>query len=227
LRFAVEASRTGVDTAPADRYSRRTALIALGSCAVVKPGDASAEFFFREPSFSLIYFPDAARDAIPALLIRCGYSIIGEAQYQAPFPDLVAVADIVEGPRNSIVRKAVYAISGGSVLLDPEMVVGLNHADVVAGFCTEHRADAFVAVWERVSETVLARHIAAGGVLADVLLIRGVPQGNPLDPPPGIIREPGPASLKAFLAAAGAPLGEMFGQVSARLFKLDESAMFP
>jgi hypothetical protein len=50
---------------------------------VVKPDDVSAAFFFRERSFSLIYFAGAARDTMPELLTRCGYSIIGEAQYHA------------------------------------------------------------------------------------------------------------------------------------------------
>jgi hypothetical protein len=194
---------------------------------MVKPGDVSATFFFRERSFSLIYFPGAARDAVPALLIRCGYAIIGEAQFHASFLDVLDAIDVVEGPRNNIVRKAAYPISGGSVLLDPEMVVGLGHAEVIVQFCAEHRVDAFVAGWERVSEAVFARHIAAAGVLADVFLIGGAVQGTPVNPPARIIREPGPASLRDFLAAAGAPLDEMFGWVSAQLFKLDESVMSP
>jgi hypothetical protein len=107
------------------------------------------------------------------------------------------------------------------------MIVGLSHAEIVARFCAEHRVEAFVGAWERVSETVFARQVAASGVLADVLLIRGALQGTPVNPPARIIREPGPASLKNFLAAAGAAADEVFGSVSARLFKLDESAMFP
>jgi hypothetical protein len=113
------------------------------------------------------------------------------------------------------------------VLLDPEMLVGSDHAEAVARFCGEHRVDAFVAGWERVSESVFARHITAGGLLADAFLIDGALKKTPVNPPAAIIREPGPASLRSFLADAGAPLDEKFGSVSARLFKFDESIMFP
>jgi hypothetical protein len=194
---------------------------------VVQSSDISASFFFREPSFSLIYFTGMTHGAMPELLVRCGYSIIGEAQYDAPFMDVVNAIEVIEGPRNNIVRKATYRTSEGTVLLDPEMVVAFSHTEAVARLCAEYRADAFVAGWERVSETVFARHIDANGVLAHVVLVRGTPQGRPINPPAGIVSAPGPASLRDFLAAAGAPPDEIFGSVSARLFKLDESGAVP
>jgi len=164
---------------------------------------------------------------MPELLVRCGYSIIGEAQYNAPFLGVLNAIEVIEGPRNNIVHKAAYRISGGRVLLDPEMVVAFSHAEAVARLCAEHRADAFVAGWERVSETIFAQHIDSSGVLAKVVLIRGTPQGTPINPPAAIIKEPSPAGLRDFLATAGAPLHEMFGSVSARLFKLDGSGAIP
>jgi hypothetical protein len=195
---------------------------------VVQSGDTSASFLFRDRSFSLIYFAGMAHDAMPDLLVRCGYSIIGEAQYNASFQEVLNTIEVVEGPRKNIVRKAAYRISGGSLLLDPEMVVAFVHAGVIARLCAEYRAaDAFVACWERVSETVIARHIAANGVLANVVLIRGTLQGRQINPPAGIISAPSPASLRDYLAAAGAPTDEMFGSVSARLFKLDASDPVP
>jgi hypothetical protein len=56
---------------------------------------------------------------MPALLTRCGYSIIGEAQYHASFFAVVDAIEVAEGPRDTIVHKAAYQVSGGSVLLDP------------------------------------------------------------------------------------------------------------
>jgi hypothetical protein len=204
-------------------FVRRT----LGAAPVVQSSDVSASFFFRERSFSLIYFAGLTYDAMPELLVRCGYSIISETQYNAPFLKVLDTLEAVEGPHNNIVRKAAYRIPKGNVLLDPEMVVAFLHAKVVAQLCAEHRANAFVAVWERVSETVVAQHIDANGVRADAALVRGTLQGTPINPPAGIISAPGPASLGDFLAAAGAPPDEMFGSVSARLFKLDESIPVP
>jgi len=196
---------------------------------VVQSGDVSASFFFRERSFSLIYFAGLTHDAMPDLLVRCGYSIISEAQYNAPFLEVIDVLDEVidvldEGPHdNNIVRKAAYQIPGGRVLLDPEMVVAIGHPEVIAQLCAAHRANAFVAIWERVSESVIAQHIDANGVRAHVVLTGGILQDTPINPPAAIIKEPSPTGLGDFLAAAGAPLDEMFGSVSARLFKLEES----
>jgi hypothetical protein len=191
------------------------------AAAAQQSGDVSASLFFRERSFSLIYFAGMTHDAIPELLTRCGYSIVGETQYNAPFLQILNSVEVVEGPRRNIVHKAAYRISGGMVLLDPEMVVAFLHAKVIAWWCAEYRADAFVAGWERVSETVFVRHVGADGVLADVVLIRGTPQGTPINPPAGIMLAPNPASLRDFLAAAGASPDEVFGSVSARLFKLN------
>jgi hypothetical protein len=189
--------------------------------------DITASFFFSERSFSLIYFAGMPQDALPELLVRCGYSIIGDTQYNAPFLQVLNSIERVEGPHRNIVRKAAYRMSGGMVLLDPEMVVAFNHAEAIARLCAEYRADAFVAVWERVSETVLARHIGANGVLANVVVVKGTLEGTPINPPAGIVSAPGPASLRDFLATAGARPDEMFGSVSARLFKLDESSPVP
>jgi hypothetical protein len=210
---------------------RRDVIAFIGGAAAAWPravgaqhsSDVSASFFFSERSFSLIYFANMTHNAIPELLVRCGYSIIGDTQYDAPFLNVLDSIEAVEGPHNNIVRKAAYGISGGTVLLDPEMVVALNHAEVIARLCAEYRADAFVAVWERVSATVLAKHIGANGVVANVVLVKGTPQDTSINPPAGIISAPGPASLRDFLATAGARPEEIFGSVSARLLKLDES----
>jgi hypothetical protein len=145
----------------------------------------------------------------------------------APFLKVINAIEVFEGPHNNIVHKAAYQISGGTVLLDPEMVVAFFHAEVVARLCAEYRADAFVAGWERVSETIFAQHIDASGVRAKVVLILGTPQGTPINPPAGIVSAPSPARLRDYLTAAGAPRDEMFGSVSARLFKLDESSAIP
>jgi len=75
---------------------------------VVQSSDISASLFFRERSFSLIYFAGLTHDAIPELLVRCDYSIIGEAQYNAPFLGVLNAIEVIEGPRNNIscVRKS-------------------------------------------------------------------------------------------------------------------------
>ena len=96
---------------------------------MVQSGDISASFFSRERSFSLIYCAGLIHDAMPDLLVRCGYSIIAETQYDAPFLEVINAIEGFEEPRNKIVCKAAYDISGGGVLLDPEMVVATLHQE--------------------------------------------------------------------------------------------------
>ena len=187
-------------------------------------GDIDSSVFARKRSFSLIYFAGMPDEAMPELLVSCGYSIIGEEQRNTSFINALDMIGSVEGMHNNVVRKATYPTSGGCVLLDPEMVVGFLHAGVVARFCAQYRADAFVAGWERVSEAVFVKHINADGVIVDVVSIRGVLQGAPINPPPGIIIHAlNPAGLGSFLASAGARPDELFGQISVRIFKLEQT----
>jgi hypothetical protein len=73
---------------------RRDVIAFVGGAAAAWPravgaqqsSDITASFFFSERSFSLIYFAGMPQDAMPELLVRCGYSIIGDTQYNAPFP---------------------------------------------------------------------------------------------------------------------------------------------
>jgi hypothetical protein len=211
---------------------RRRDFIALVSSAAAtwtpvvaaqQSSDINSPVFARERSFSLIYFAGLPHDALPELLVSCGYSIVGEERHHTSFMNLLNMVDLVEGMHKGIVRKASYPTSGGCVLLDPEMVVAFLHADVIIRFCAQYRADAFVAGWERVSETVFAKHIDAGGVIMDVVSIGGNLQGTPVNPPPAIMHAPYPTGLRDFLASAGASPDELFGLTSARIFKLEET----
>jgi hypothetical protein len=184
-------------------------------------------FFFRPHSFSLIYFTGDAYDSIPTFLTNCGYAIIREASYHASFFEILDAIAGMEGPRNTIVRKAAYRVSGGTVLLDPEMTVGVSHQTTIVQFCRDHEVDALVAIWERVSEAVIATHLSSNGLRADVCLMRGIFQKPPINPPVGIMQQAGPVGLATFLATAGAPIDAVFGSVSARVFTLDESTMYP
>jgi hypothetical protein len=113
------------------------------------------------------------------------------------------------------------------VLLDPEQVVGLINDNAITEFCAKHEVEAFVAIWERVSETIVARQFTSQGIRVDVMLMRGQSMNPPVNPPTDLLREPGPAGLKAFLASGHAPIGEVFGNISGALLKLDETLLAP
>jgi hypothetical protein len=75
-------------------------------------------------------------------------------------------------------HKAAYRISGSRVLRDPRW----SSRSFTQGYRgAEYRADAFVAGWGRVSETIFAQHIDTGGALAKV--VRPQVSSRPLVPP--------------------------------------------
>jgi hypothetical protein len=189
------------------------------------PSDDERTFRFlaRVPSFSLIYFTGDVHEQIQTLLTSLGYSIVGQASDHGPF---FQVLDGLGTDENrTIVHKAAYRVTGGTVLLDPEMVVGISRTEVVDRFCEEHEVEAIVAIWERYSETVIAARRSGQGPLVDAFFVRKRPQKLPMNAPPSLIEQPGPGSLRAFLAAAGAPVGELFGTISPVVYRLDESSM--
>ena len=90
--------------------------------AKMTSGDhVDADFLARVPSFSLIYFTGDVYERLPSFLTECGYKILAEGKREDAFFDLIDVIDRVEA--RTIVSKAAYRVSGGTVLLDPEMVV--------------------------------------------------------------------------------------------------------
>jgi len=172
-------------------------------------------FLSREPSFSFLYFTGDVYEFIPGFLASCGYLVVAQGHCEAGFCDIYDAIGRMEGPRNSIVRKAAYRVPGGTVLLDPEMAVAGAHAKQIVRFCAEHHIEAFVAIWERYSQTIIGRHIGANGAV----------QGTLINPPPSLMNHTDPAPLKAFLAAASVPLDQIFATLSAWIFKLDQSPM--
>ena len=170
-------------------------------------------FLSREPSFSFLYFTGDVYEFIPGFLASCGYSIVGQGHYEAGFGEIYGALRRIEGPRSNIVRKATYRVSAGTVLLDPEMVIVDIGREQIIRFCAEHHVEAFVAIWERYSQSIVSGHFGADGAV----------QGTSINPPPGIINHTDPTPLTAFLAAAGVPLDQIFATVSAWIFSLDES----
>ena len=186
-------------------------------------GDSA--FLFRPSSFSLIYFTGEVGRRIEALLGSLGYAITGAANEDMPFAQAFDAIGGVEGPGNTIVYKAVYPVTGGTVLLDPEMTVGVARDDVLRKFCAGHGVEMFVVIWERFSQSTLARRITAEGVRTDVCIVDGKREGPLVNPPAELLASPGPDALIAFLSDAAAPVDEVFGMVRGWFLRLDEASI--
>lgn len=184
--------------------------------------DRTTRAFERPPSFSFIYFDAQVLGAIPDLLLKCGYRPLGSAQFRAPFQEAYWALEPIEEPDNTIVHKGAFLVTGGTVLLDPEMVIGHSNEEQVRAFCDVHSATATVIIWERVSETVAYLEITPDGRASSTLLIRGEPEGPQVAPRQSLRRKPDPEGLRDALQAAGVPCEEVFGEVDLWALKLDE-----
>jgi hypothetical protein len=173
--------------------------------------DADISFLGRHPSFSLIYFTRDVFAQVPELL-RVHYSIVSADEYQATF--FQAMDELSRGfGKEACVHKAVYRVPRGTVLVDPEMVVGAFSGDL-AQFCTLHATDALVAIWERYSQSMSAIHVSGSGVQAEVVTQESKLKTSSENAPRYLFEAPGPESLARFLADAGAPTDEVFGNIT-------------
>lgn len=201
------------------RYTERMSAMARSESPTAVP------FTSDSPSFSVIYFAGGVHDKLPSLLTNCGYQIIEHIPYNGSFFDLLD--QISRSPARTIVYKATYSLSSGAVLVDPEMIVGTVDDRPLQAFCTRHHTIARVAIWERFTKSVIARQISARGIDVDFQSISGATPRKPLNAPPDLVRWPEPDRLLEFLAAGGARTDQMFADVSAQVFKLDEAKMAP
>jgi hypothetical protein len=176
-------------------------------------------FMDREPSFSLVYFTGDVYGHMPEFLKDCNYAVLAERYVQAPFPELFDSIGDIEGLDNSIVYKATYKVPGGTILLDPEMVIRGRTEELIR-FCSKHLVEAFAAIWERYSETVDGRHLSRNGLHSDFTLMSGEFPEPPVNPPADLMSREGADAIKAFLASGGAPLEAVFGTISAWVFRL-------
>ncbi len=180
--------------------------------------------FERPPTFSFVHFDGDVQNYILSLLERCGYRPISKTYFRAPFQDAFTALEKVEGPGNTIVKKGCYPVAGGTVLLDPEMIIGVSHAPQLEQFCKQQSVHATVVFWERVSESISHTVIGPEGIESKTFLFRGKPEGEQVKPSTVLLRDPTPKGLIQILAAAGIPVGQVFGDIDVWAFKLDESA---
>jgi len=176
----------------------------------------------RERSFSLIFFDGSVHEAIPEFLVACGYRVLARGRIEGPFDEAYEALCDIESPSDGVVHKGGCGLPGGTVLLDPEMVLGFGSEDALRQFCGAHNVCSIVAVWERVSETVACRELDSLGVRSSTFLLRGEPDGDQLRPIEGLQRDPTGAGLVTVLDSLGLPVADMFGDVDIAVWRLEE-----
>jgi hypothetical protein len=172
-------------------------------------------FLTRERSFALVYWTGDVYEHLPSFLQSCGYKILGDRLLTAPFLKVVDEVEDRKLPHGGVVLKAAYQVPGGTVVLDPEMAFDAHE---ITGFCSVHHVEAFVAVWERFSQTTIAQHVTADGIRVDYVeqeraVIRNVGRRE-------VLERVSSGGAKAILIEGGAQLEAVFGTVSARILTL-------
>lgn len=182
---------------------------------------ANLEFLTRPDSFSLVAIRGQVADAIPAWLGKRGYKQLETREVRAPFAKLYPGLRQVAGPRRNIVMKAVYVVSGFTVLLDPEMVLSSNRK-ALTELCATSQTTCFGAIWERNSQTVLLTQVDATGQRRFVVWTAGKQPAQPIEPWPELQGEGSVGALLQAMNAENLPLAELFGEVRATVWQLEE-----
>ena len=177
--------------------------------------DRTRNAFTREASFSLIHFRGNVLEALPQLLDGCGYRPVENATLAGPFEEVYWSLQDAEDPETPTMRKAAYLVPGGTVLMDPEMVIGFSHADVLQQFCVDTGSVAVVALWERVSESALVLTVTSAGVRSRTFLIRGQPEGEQVAPNANLAASPDATGVRQVMASLAIPVDSVFGNVEA------------
>lgn len=177
--------------------------------------------FERPPSFSLVAFPGDVSADIPDLLSACKYVLRRTGSYRGGFAELYAGLGQPSSANNSIVQKAWYRAAGHTILLDPEMVL-ITETAQLSRVSEKAGAAVVVAIWERASETVALAEFGRRGLVRQSWYCQGTPSQEQIDSHPEIVERPNSDGLKAALAGYGLHEDAVFGQVDATVVELQE-----
>lgn len=180
-----------------------------------------AHMLQRPPSYSLIAIPGDVSEEITAFLSACKYELRRTGSFSGEFADVYEGLGQPTGPDNSIVQKAWYQAAGHTILLDPEMVLVTETAQLSQ---MADRADGAVkvAIWERVSESVAMLELGPQGVNRQTWYCQGEPTEDAIDVYTEIVKQPDSDGLKATLATYGLHEEAVFGRVNATVVELQE-----
>src|SRR5262249_8057356 len=118
-----------------------------------------------------------------------------------------------------IVYKALYQVPGFTVLMDPEQVLIVDES--LPALCSSQSTRAVAVLWERYSETVMARDVRPSGEDREIHFEKGktvTARGEW----PELKESASPDDLKSFLDTCGVPVGAVFGDVAATVYRLQE-----
>lgn len=176
------------------------------------------DFFTRPESFSLIVFTGDVTGAVPAWFAELNYRELERRAVDGDFRTVYDSIRRIEGA-NDVVLKATYLVPGFTVVLDPEMVLAVESS--LPTFCTANSTRAVAVVWERYSETTLARATLPTGDDNFVHWLKGKCVERRGDWPQ-LAEPPGPEWLTALLRTVGVSTELIFGRVSTNVFRLQE-----
>ena len=180
--------------------------------------------FERPPSFSLVAFSGDIRSELPALLSACNYEVRRSGSFNGSFQELYEGLGRPSGPNSTIVQKAWFLAAGHTILLDPEMVL-ITETAQLSQMADKACGTVKAAIWERGSETVALAELGSEGVIRQTWYCQGEATEEAMIGGGGhqeISERPDSDGLKAALSGYGLHEDALFGEVEATVVELQE-----
>jgi len=177
---------------------------------------ADIAFMLRPDNFSILVFSGAPE--IMPWLQQLNYRPLQFGKMSRAFEEVFDYVSSDEEARD-VVRKAVYQVPGFRILMDPEQVLIVNNS--LAALCSSQGTRAMCVLWERWSETVMARDVLPSGEDRQIHLEKGK-KVSARGAWPELKESATPDDLRSFLGTCGVPVAAVFGDVSATVYRLQE-----
>lgn len=169
-------------------------------------------------SFGALFFSGDVLPAVPALLQRCGFQVLGQSSAAGAWDTIYASLTADE----TVLAKAAFQSGRWTVLLDPDLEL-FTEEHALAAFCSECNCRALGALWESDLQELVLSEFNAAGLRRQTMWENGQPEADgQREPRPEIEADPTFTGLLAALVSAGAPDLTTLGPVEAVVWQLDE-----
>lgn len=175
---------------------------------------------YDRESFSLVCITGDASEHMEALMDGLGYVGLRGTRVQCSFED--ASAFLLDTPLDQpeLVRKGWFRTPTHTVLMDPEMVVGVN-VEVWTQLAQMVEGTVVVALWERVSHSVLVAEIGPEGLRRRTSRVEAKPTvSEEVRPHELLIENPNDVGVCALLASMGIQLDNFGERLDVTVYEL-------
>lgn len=173
-----------------------------------------------DASYSLVFVPGDASVHMGPLMDGLGYAPKRGTRMEAGFVEVWDLLLDTPTDQPDVVRKAWYRTDTHTVLIDPEMVTHLQ-IDVWKQLATMQGGTVVIAMWERVSRTVLLTEVNESGLVRRTSRIDGeVVEGEEVNPHAQVVASANADGLRKALASMGIVVDAKWSLMQAEVIEM-------